>query len=102
MYPKLFKGAQHSLLQSFIFLCIFLSHVFPTNRMHFYEVLYISVKEEVSFSTIYRFFSWFLVYKSDDGPKHGPKLVIFVKTSVSCMTELLWINLLLRPLLQSN
>jgi hypothetical protein len=49
--------------------------------MHFYEVLYASIKEEIYFSKVYRlysFFSWVLVYRSDDGPRNRPKLFAFV------------------------
>jgi hypothetical protein len=36
------------------FILIFSSTLFPIVIMHFYEVLYISVKEEISFSKVYR------------------------------------------------
>ena len=43
--------------------------------MPFYKVLYINVKEDISFSKYYRYFiqfvSWVLVYRSNDGPKKG-------------------------------
>ena len=59
-----------------------LFHIVSTNHIHFYEVLFLSIKEEISFSVVYglfiKFLSWVLVYRSDDGPRNRPKLVAFV------------------------
>jgi hypothetical protein len=44
----------------YIYVCVcvcvhfLLLYIFSTNHMHFYEVLYISVKEEISFTKVYR------------------------------------------------
>ena len=61
---------------SYIFVFIYniiLFYIVLTNHTHFLPVLYIYVMEEMSFSKVIQktvwFFSWVLVYRSDDGPK---------------------------------